>query len=354
MEVEAGDKSNGVKTIQTINSDLNINDINGNGISPNVNSELNHIEIKAKLNTSHDIIGGGYIITNEDINEPSIKPNESSQETSYSIMEKLQDIDFRFQFIKMLNNINPNVNWSFELKSISEQHKSDAQIIKLLRSRSWIDQDIEPEYDYSDIFRRIHETFNPIIFEHLESQFNSIDLNPNSTKASSSKLVQTDKPKLRVRILDVDMKALPPRLVLDMYIWRKCLIDFFTISNVEYEFASPSEYELLGSINGLEEQIKKEEISSQSTSINISTDINKNEAKDETNSNPNKSYNDISDVDLYRFNFGWESLPSWKESREDGKRIDFIWNGLNPSNPYSPFLRDILISVYTLPSEMEE
>lgn len=354
MEVEAGDKSNGAKTIQTINSDLNINDIDGNGISPNVNSELNHNGIKAKLNTSHDIIGGGYIITNENINEPSNKPNESSQEPSYSIMEKLHDIDFRVQFIKMLNNINPNVNWSFELKSISEQHKSDAQIIKLLRSRSWIDQDIEPEYDYSDIFRRIHETFNPIIFEHLESQFNSIDLNPNSTKASSSKLVQTDKPKLRVRILDVDMKVLPPRLVLDMYIWKKCLIDFFTISNVEYEFASPLEYELLGSINGPEEQIKKEEISSQSTSINISTDNNKNEAKDETNSNPNKSYNDISDVDLYRFNFGWESLPSWKESREDGKRIDFIWNGLNPSNPYSPFLRDILISVYTLPSEMEE
>lgn len=237
--------------------------------------------------------------------------NGSSQETSYSIMEKLQDIDFRVQFIKMLNNINPNVNWSFELKSIFEQHKSDAQIIKLLRSRSWIDQDIEPEYDYSDIFRRIHETFNPIIFEHLESQFNSIDLNPNSTKASSSK------PKLRVRILDVDMKALPPRLVLDMYIWKKCLIDFFTISNVEYEFASPLEYELLGS-------------------------------------DQNKSCNDISDIDLYRFNFGWESLPSWKESKEDEKRVDFIWNGINPSNPYSSFLRDILISVYTLPSEMEE
>lgn len=268
--------------------------------------------------------------------------NGSSQETSYSIMEKLQDIDFRVQFIKMLNNINPNVNWSFELKSIFEQHKSDAQIIKLLRSRSWIDQDIEPEYDYSDIFRRIHETFNPIIFEHLESQFNSIDLNPNSTKASSSK------PKLRVRILDADMKALPPRLVLDMYIWKKCLIDFFTISNVEYEFASPLEYELLGSING------PDEISSQSTSINVSTDINMNKAKDGTNSAQNKSCNDISDIDLYRFNFGWESLPSWKESKEDEKRVDFIWNGINPSNPYSSFLRDILISVYTLPSEMEE
>lgn len=333
MEIEAGNKSNGAKTIQ-------INDINGNEINPNINSELNHIEIKAKLNTSHDIIGGSNAITNE--------PNDSSQETSYSIMEKLQDIDFHVQFFKMLNNINPNVNWSFELKSISEQHKSDVQIIKLLRSRSWIDQDIEPEYDYSDIFRRIHETFNPIIFEHLESQFNSIDLNPNSTKASSSKLVQTAKPKLRVRILDVDMKALPPRLVLDMYIWKKCLIDFFTISNVEYEFASPLDYELLGSINGPDEQIKKEEISSQST------DINKIEAKDGKNSNQNKSYNDISDVDLYRFNFGWESLPSWKESGEDEKRIDFIWNGLNPSNSYSSFLRDILISVYTLPSEMEE
>lgn len=329
MEIEAGDKSNGARTIQTI-------DIDGNDI----NSELNHIEIKAKLNTSHDIIGGSNAITNES--------NDSSQETSYSIMEKLQDIDFRVQFFKMLNNINPNVNWSFELKSISEQHKSDAQIIKLLRSRSWIDQDIEPEYDYSDIFRRIHETFNPVIFEHLESQFNSIDLNPNSTKASSSKLVQTAKPKLRVRILDVDMKALPPRLALDMYIWKKCLIDFFTISNVEYEFASPLEYELLGSINGPDEQIKKEEISSQST------DINKNEAKDGKNSNQNKSYNDISDVDLYRFNFGWESLPSWKDSGEDEKRIDFIWNGLNPSNSYSSFLRDILISVYTLPSEIEE
>lgn len=333
MEIEAGNKSNGAKTIQ-------INDIKGNEINPNINSELNHIEIKAKLNTSHDIIGGSNAITNE--------PNDSSQETSYSIMEKLQDIDFRVQFFKMLNNINPNVNWSFELKSIFEQHKSDVQIIKLLRSRSWIDQDIEPEYDYSDIFRRIHETFNPIIFEHLESQFNSIDLNPNSTKASSSKLVQTAKPKLRVRILDVDMKALPPRLVLDMYIWKKCLIDFFTISNVEYEFASPLDYELLGSINGPDEQIKKEEISSQST------DINKIEAKDGKNSNQNKSYNDISDVDLYRFNFGWESLPSWKESGEDEKRIDFIWNGLNPSNSYSSFLRDILISVYTLPSEMEE
>lgn len=343
MEIEAE-----AKTIQTINSELNINDIDGNDISPNINSELNHIEIKAKLNTSHDIIGGDDIITNENSNEPSIKPNESSQETSYSIMEKLQDIDFRVQFIKMLNNINPNVNWSFELKSIIELHKSDAQIIKLLRSRSWIDQDIEPEYDYSDIFRRIHETFNPIIFKHLESQFNSIDLNPNSTKASSTK------PKLRVRILDVDMKALPPRLVLDMYIWKKCLIDFFTISNVEYEFASPLEYELLGSINGPDEQISKEEISLQSTFINISTDINKNEAKDGKNSNQNKSCNDISDVDLYRFNFGWESLPSWKESKEDEKRIDFIWNGLNPSNPYSSFLRDILISVYTLPSEMEE
>lgn len=345
MEIEAGNKSNGARTIQTID---------GNEISPNINSELNHIEIKAKLNTSHDIIGGGEAITNENNNESSIKPNDSSQETSYSIMEKLQDIDFRVQFFKMLNNINPNVNWSFELKSISEQHKSDAQIIKLLRSRSWIDQDIEPEYDYSDIFRRIHETFNPVIFEHLESQFNSIDLNPNSTKASSSKLVQTAKPKLRVRILDVDMKDLPPRLALDMYIWKKCLIDFFTISNVEYEFASPSEYELLGSINGLDEQIKKEEISSQSASINISTDINKNEAKDGKNSNQNKSYNDISDVDLYRFNFGWESLPSWKESGEDEKRIEFIWNGLNPSNSYSSFLRDILISVYTLPSEIEE
>ena len=333
MEIEAGNKSNGAKTIQ-------INDINGNEINPNINSELNHIEIKAKLNTSHDIIGRSNAITNE--------PNDSSQETSYSIMEKLQDIDFRVQFFKMLNNINPNVNWSFELKSISEQHKSDDQIIKLLRSRSWIDQDIEPEYDYSDIFRRIHETFNPIIFEHLESQFNSIDLNPNSTKASSSKLVQTAKPKLRVRILDVDMKALPPRLVLDMYIWKKCLIDFFTISNVEYEFASPLDYELLGSINGPDEQIKKEEISSQST------DINKIEAKYGKNSNQNKSYNDIYDVDLYRFNFGWESLPSWKESGEDEKRIDFIWNGLNPSNSYSSFLRDILISVYTLPSEMEE
>ena len=349
MEIEAE-----AKTIQTINSDLNINDIDGNEISPNNNSELNHTEIKAKLNTSHDIIGGSEAITNENSNEPSIKPNESSQETSYSIMEKLQDIDFSVQFIKMLNNINPNINWSFELKSIIEHHKSDAQIIKLLRSRSWIDQDIEPEYDYSDIFRRIHEAFNPIIFEHLESQFNSIDLNPNSTKASSSKLVQTDKPKLRVRILDVNMKALPPRLVLDMYIWKKCLIDFFTISNVEYEFASPSEYELLGSINTSDEQISKEEISPQSTSIKASTDINKNEAKDGKNSNQNNSFNDISDVDLYRFNFGWESLPSWKESKEDEKRIDFIWNGLNPSNSYSSFLRDILISVYTLPSEMEE
>lgn len=336
MEIETGDKSNGARTIQTI-------DVDENEISPNINSKLNHNEIKAKLNTSHDIIGGSETITNENNNES----NDSSQETSYSIMEKLQDIDFRVQFFKMLNNINPNVNWSFELKSISEQHKSDAQIIKLLRSRSWIDQDIEPEYDYSDIFRRIHETFNPVIFEYLESQFNSIDLNPNSTKASS-KLVQTAKPKLRVRILDVDMKALPPRLVLDMYIWKKCLIDFFTISNVEYEFASPLEYELLGSINGPDEQIKKEEISSQST------DINKDEAKDGKNSNQNKSYNDISDVDLYRFNFGWESLPSWKESGEDEKRIDFIWNGLNPSNSYSSFLRDILISVYTLPSEMEE
>ena len=106
--------------------------------------------------------------------------------------------------------------------------------------------------------------------------------------------------------------------------------------------------------NGPDEQISKEEISPQSTSIKASTDINKNEAKDGKNSNQNNSFNDISDVDLYRFNFGWESLLSWKESKEDEKRIDFIWNGLNPSNSYSSFLRDILISVYTLPSEMEE
>ena len=348
-ETEAPDKANEDINIQAdINSDIT------DGAKPNINSELNIDENKTNSNISDDVQDEAKVKSDETNAKPIINFNGDGQDATYSILEKLQDMDFRVQFIKMLNNINPNVNWAFELKAISEQHKSDLQIIKVLRSRSWIDQDIEPEYDYSDIFRRIHETFNPIIFEHLESQFNSIDLNPNSSKASTMKLAKTTKPKLRIRILDVDMKALPPKLELDMFIWKRCLIDFFTISNIEYEFASPLEFEMIGSIPGPDEQMQEQSNPSQPISIDSSADINIEEAKTNKSLAINKSYKDMSEVDLYRFNFGWESMPSWKVSREDEKRIDFIWNGINPSNAYSSFLRDLMVLVYTIPSDMEE
>ena len=358
MSTKASDTS-----VQTnINSNEHADD--GNETGSNINSKLTNDGTNPEAHASEEVQDKASTQMNEDEAKLNSKLNSSSSEATYSILEKLQDMEFRLSFNKMLININPNVNWMFELKAISEQHKSDVQIIKLLRSRSWIDQDIEPEYDYADIFRQIHETFNPIILEHLESQFESIELRPSFTKSLLTKPVKTSKPKLRIRILDVDMKALPPKLELNMYIWKKRLIDFFTISNIEYEFASPSEYELIGSIPRPDEPTEEVSISTSSISINSSTNINMDEHKS-SNDKPSdksysdksysdKSYKDMSNVDLYRFNFGWESFPTWNEPKGDEKRLDFIWNGIDPSGKYSTFLRDLLISVYTLPSEIEE
>lgn len=221
----------------------------------------------------------------------------SNNNPSYEILDLLHDDKFKIEFLSVLRQVNPNVDWNTELKTIVEGHKTDEQVIALLRSRSWVDQDIEPDYDYSGVFELLHSIFDPILLKNAIHQFNNVnvkDLNSIETQ-------------IKLRILDVNFKTLPQKLELELYIWRKCLEDYCQISHLAYEFVDSDKFKHI-------ENAKCKE--------------------------------------LYRFNFGWASYSQWDVNPEDKYSINFIWNGINPASKNAKFLRDLLIAIYVLPEEI--
>ena len=222
----------------------------------------------------------------------------STQSPSYSILNKLSDIDFRIDLLSFFCGLNPNVDWSLEIRSFINQHKSDDQIIKLLRARSWVDQDIEPECNYSNVFETLHSIFDSILLKHAYGHFNDIKLKEDKSETE-----------IKLRILEVKFNTLPIKLELDLYVWRKCLIDFCAMTNIQYEFVDQDQFEIIEKSNCR---------------------------------------------NLYRFNLGWPCYETWKIHSNDSNYIEFIWNGIKPSSENAKFFKELLIQINTIPIQNEE
>ena len=138
------------------------------------------------------------------MNESEEKKNET-----FNILEHIYDMNFKVNFIRVLQNINPNVDWNHEVKSISDENKSDEKILKLLRARSWIDQDIEQEYDYVSIYERLHETFDSIFLEFALNSFENIDLNENNfvSEVPIEEVLKEKFPNHKMSILNMPIKG---------------------------------------------------------------------------------------------------------------------------------------------------